>query len=127
MRCCAADFGAEERRRFELPVNYILFEDDPVCLLITSTPERTWWRNLRGGAPLEICLRGRWKQGRALALEAPEQVASGLRSLFNRKPGNARYFNVRRDGPAGWNAADIERASRSRVIIQVFLLETFPG
>lgn len=111
--------GRKSGRRFDVPVNYIRVGTDPVRLLITSQSDRTWWRNLRGGVPLEVCLRGQWRQARGVVFEDADRVEAGLVSLFNARPGNARFFNVRADESGGWNAEDLERESGSRVVIEI--------
>jgi hypothetical protein len=113
--------GRKTGRQIDLPVNYLVDEENSRQLLVISTRERTWWRNLRGGASIEACLHGRWRPGRAEVFEEPEQVVGGLRSMFHRRPGSARYFDVRGEGQGDWNADDLVRASNSRVIVQIEL------
>ena len=111
--------GRRSGRQIELPVNYTTEEENSWRYLVTSTRERTWWRNLRGGAPVEACLFGRWRACQADVFEEPERVAGGLRRIFRSKPGSARYYGVRGDGRGDWNADDLERASKSRVLVLV--------
>jgi hypothetical protein len=113
--------GRKTGTRIELPVNYTPDPGNPQRLLLTSQPDRTWWRNLRGGAPVEICLHGRWLGGRGEAFEDRERIRQGLLSLFRSRPNVARYFDVRHDETGAWKADDLDQASRSRVLIQLDL------
>ena len=113
--------GRKSGKRIEVPVNYTMDPDTPKLLLITSQPERTWWRNLRGGAQLDLCLRGRWMTCWGEAFDDPDRVEQGLFSIFNSKPAIARHFDVRRDEPGAWNVEDLERAALSRILVQIKL------
>jgi deazaflavin-dependent oxidoreductase (nitroreductase family) len=56
--------GKRSGRRRSLPVMYA--EDRGALIVFAGRPrEKRWWRNLRGGAPVEIVLRGRRLQARA--------------------------------------------------------------
>src|SRR5829696_3572442 len=58
--------GRRTGRRFTIPVAYE--ESGGVVLIQPSAPERkVWWRNLRGGAPVRLRLRGRDRTGHAVA------------------------------------------------------------
>lgn len=53
--------GRKTGRAFTLPVFYNRRGDR---LIFISHPERLWWRNLRGGAPVTVWLCGRARLGR---------------------------------------------------------------
>jgi hypothetical protein len=58
--------GRRSGRRFTIPVGYV--ENDGVVTIVPSAPERKrWWRNLRGGAPVTLRLRGVDRAGHAVA------------------------------------------------------------
>jgi hypothetical protein len=46
--------GKATGTRYTLPVNYVCDSDD---LVISSRADRRWWRNLRGGASVELLLQ----------------------------------------------------------------------
>jgi len=48
--------GRKSGKRFTLPVNYVRKGDS---LLVISRRYRRWWKNLRGGGPVEVRLQGR--------------------------------------------------------------------
>jgi deazaflavin-dependent oxidoreductase (nitroreductase family) len=56
--------GRRTGRRFTIPVMYA--ERDGALTIFVGHPERkTWWRNLRNGAEVEVRLRGDRLRGRA--------------------------------------------------------------
>ena len=113
--------GRRTGRTIQLPVNYVRDAGEEGLLWLTSTRERTWWRNLRDGAPVGVCLRGRWLTGAAMVDEETAAVMSGLRRMFDSKPGMARFFKVAAEPGGGWRLADLEAAGRARVVIRVML------
>jgi len=48
--------GRKTRNRYTLPVSYVRDGD---TLLVISQKNRNWWKNLCGGAGIEILLQGR--------------------------------------------------------------------
>ena len=42
-------------KTYTTPVNYV---QDDHTLLVVSPKDRLWWRNLRGGAPVTVFVRG---------------------------------------------------------------------
>lgn len=56
--------GRSSGRRFTLPVLYA--EHDATLTIFVGHPEqKQWWRNLRGGADVDVWLRGRRERRRA--------------------------------------------------------------
>ena len=69
--------GRGSGRRFTLPVMYA--ERDGTLTIFVGHPERKrWWRNVRGGAEVEVRLRGRRLRGHAEVVEAAAAVESYL-------------------------------------------------
>jgi hypothetical protein len=54
--------GRRTGRTFTTPVGYVR-EGDRV--VIVTSPAYRWWRNVDGGADVELRLDGRWRRGRA--------------------------------------------------------------
>ncbi len=110
--------GRRSGRVYTTPVNFLR---DGETLTIISLRERTWWRNLRGGAEVGVHLRGQARRGRATMSEADADVAVALREVLTVRPAHARYLGVRM-GPDGTsNPDDLARAARSRVVIRIQL------
>ena len=66
--------GRRSGRRFTFPVGYRRV-DGRVEIAVGSPERKRWWRNLRGGGPVLIRLRGTEHRGRA---EAHGDEASGV-------------------------------------------------
>lgn len=52
--------GRRSGRLLTFPVQYVGRGDD---LLVVSKASRRWWRNLEGGAPVTVLLRGTTREG----------------------------------------------------------------
>ena len=100
------------------PVNYV---EDGGQLIITSKPERSWWRNARGGAEVELQLRGRKVTGRAQVVEEPAAVAVQLGRYFECVPQFAKYFDVKRLPDGSFDPGDLAKAAHARVVVLIDL------
>lgn len=65
--------GRRSGRLLTFPVQYVVRGDD---LLVASRSNRRWWRNLEGGAPVTVLLRGKTREGFA-AIQPGRDGASG--------------------------------------------------
>ena len=110
--------GPKTGHEYSLPVNYV---QDGDTLYIISKRCRTWWRNLRGGKPVRIWLRGKELEGIGMAEEAYGTVSESLKRFFQLSPGHAKYFNVRLDAKGKTDEWDISKAARERLIVKVTL------
>ncbi len=106
--------GRTSGKKYTLPVNYVRQGDK---LVLTSMRNRTWWRNLRGGAEAQLSLKGKEVRARANVIEAEQEVASGLDEYMRLVPQYARYFGVQFDANKEPLRSDIERAAKERIII----------
>jgi len=106
--------GRKTGRAVTTPVNYVRRGDD---LLTVSFRSRTWWRNLRGGRPVEIVLSGRRRQGFASVAESEAEVGRALTEIASRNPEFARAFGIDRDPAGRRQPSDVARAADTRVII----------
>jgi deazaflavin-dependent oxidoreductase (nitroreductase family) len=57
--------GRRSGRQYTTPVNYVR---DGERITVISQMERTWWKNLRGGAQVTVLLRGQTLTGTATAI-----------------------------------------------------------
>ena len=69
--------GRKSGARYTLPVNYMRSGD---VITILSRRERTWWRNLRGGAPVTLHVGGKDVPGQGTAIEDEAEVAQALQA-----------------------------------------------
>jgi deazaflavin-dependent oxidoreductase (nitroreductase family) len=110
--------GRRSGKVYTTPVNYLRDGDS---LTVVSMRERTWWRNLRGGAEVGLNLQGRGRRGWATVAESDASVAQALGRTLSSHPAHARFLAVtmRSDGTA--DPDDLARAARSRVVVSTQL------
>jgi deazaflavin-dependent oxidoreductase (nitroreductase family) len=107
--------GRRSGRTYSFPVNYVQEGD---TLWTVSLRERSWWRNLRGGAPVTLRLRGRDVRAEGRVSEDDQTVAEDLATLLRLAPGYARYLEVALDQASRPRQDDLLRAAQSRVVIR---------
>ena len=80
--------GRHSGRRYRIAVSYVEDAGD-LLVFVDQAGDKLWWRNLRGGAPVRVLLRGRWQAAQAeAAWEAdPEALARGLARFVAAWPG----------------------------------------
>jgi hypothetical protein len=111
--------GRKSGRLITTPVEYVQTGD---TLRITSRAERTWWRNLVGGGPVRVLLRGQEQRGRGIAISGDDAtVAQALQTFLMVKPAWASRYGVRRDADGRLNADDLARAAADRVVVEITL------
>jgi len=64
---------------YTTPIQYA--EDGNVIVLNTSKAY-TWWKNLRGGADVELCKQGKKFKGKAQILTDERIIAHGLKTIY---------------------------------------------
>lgn len=106
--------GRKSGRSYSTPVAYVR-EGDKI-LITTDSP---WWRNMSGGAPVTVVLRGRRVSGKGTAVTDPARSAEILRKLVDAIPSYAGPAELERtDGRV--SDAEISRAvAEGRVAIEV--------
>lgn len=111
--------GRRSGKRYATPVNYLQRGTE---LLITT--DHKWWRNLEGGVPVDVRLRGKTVHATAEALHDDEVVAAALTALVRDHPPYGRWAHVA-VGADGTPDADDVRAevTRGRVLVLVQLPE----
>lgn len=109
--------GRRSGTRYTTPVNYLQRGRE---LLITT--DSKWWRNLDGGAPVELRLRGRHVRATAEAVRDHDVVTEALTALIRDHRPYGRWAHIR-VGPDGTpDAADVHaEVVRGRVLIRVQL------
>lgn len=109
--------GRKSGKRYSTPVSF--YRDGDV-LWVMSSRERTWWRNLRGGACVTMHLHGRDVEGFAEAVVDEETVARQVAEYVCRVPMVARSLGVRvEQGMA--NAEDARRLAKEKVFVKISL------
>jgi len=106
--------GKKSGKLYSVPVNYIEIDRQ---LATISFRQRTWWRNLRGNAQVELLLRGKKVAAQAQVFEDDASVMKYLADCFKVKSAYARYLQVSFDSNQQPIQEDLQAAAKSRVIV----------
>jgi deazaflavin-dependent oxidoreductase (nitroreductase family) len=112
--------GRKTGKRYTTPVNYV--RDGDVLSVLTHA-HRTWWRNLRGGAPVTIVLRGKTIQTMGTAYDRTEDVVELFVQHLHAAPKYAAIFDVEVDGEGQPVRASAEAAAVGKVMVEIELPE----
>lgn len=86
--------GKKSGKHYTTPVEY-LQEGQTIWIMVGFPEKKKWWRNLVGGTPVNLCLRGEWVSGEAEVLQGSserEKVIGGLSLFAERYPGQRSRF-----------------------------------
>ena len=109
--------GRKSGYTYTTPVSYSQ-SDDQVYIFSHAD----WWKNLRGGAPVRLRLRGRDFQGQAeLVVEDKQAIAAGLKAHLRKVSSDAGFYSVTFDDQGNPRAEEIEKAVQTVVMIRVRL------
>jgi deazaflavin-dependent oxidoreductase (nitroreductase family) len=110
--------GRKSGKPITTPVNYVR---DGNTLWVTSTRERTWWRNLRAGAPATLLLKGKEVVAQGEAIENDEAVAAGFTRFFALRPKYASTFKVKLGSDGRPDPASLSELVKQRVVVKFTL------
>jgi deazaflavin-dependent oxidoreductase (nitroreductase family) len=109
--------GRKSGKTYTTPVSYSQENDQ-----VTIFTHATWWKNLRGGAPVTLRIRGRELHGFAEPVAEDKQaIAAELMAHLRKSPFDAKFYDVTFDDQGNPRAEDIEQAVQSVVMIRVQL------
>jgi len=109
--------GCKSGKTYVTPVSYSQF-DNQVYIFTHAN----WWKNLCGGAPVTLTIRGRELQGWAETIrEDKDTIATWLAAHLRKVPSDARYYDVTFDVHGNPNSEEIEKAVQTVVMIRVRL------
>jgi hypothetical protein len=99
------------------PVSYIRRGDE--VLVLTRSK---WWKNLAGGAPVTLRMRGKDVVGQASVItDNPQTVADQMKIVLKEQPMNARFFKVT-FGPDGEpNPDELAAAAKTAKLVKIKL------
>lgn len=89
---------------------------------VISSRERTWWRNLRGGAEADLRVAGKTHRVNGKVYESIEEVKPGMIQFFNYQPKTAKYLKVWVNEDGSLNEKDLDRVVNERVLIKLEIL-----
>jgi deazaflavin-dependent oxidoreductase (nitroreductase family) len=116
--------GRRSAREFTTPVSFVRDGDN---LLVVGSCDHSWWKNLRGGAPVLARVRGRSLEGIAEAFEG-EDAEDGLLAVLRVVPAYRRYWGVELDAidrPEDPEA--LARIARDNTLVRVRNLSELRG
>ena len=109
--------GRKSGKTYTTPVDYSQDGDQ-----VTIFTHANWWKNMIGGAPVTLRIRGRDLQGIAEPVaEDKAAVAAGLMEHLRKVPSDGKYYGVTFDDQKNPRADEIEKAAQSSVMIRVQL------
>lgn len=112
--------GRKSGKVYDIPTNY---QRSPTTLWVISQRNRTWWRNLRGGARVTLRLIGVKMEGWGEVIEERSQLEQALTAYWRNYPGVARYYHVRMQADGNPRMEDVLRIASDRVVIKITLNE----
>ncbi|MCU0490125.1 MAG: nitroreductase/quinone reductase family protein [Chloroflexaceae bacterium] len=110
--------GRKSGKRYRFPVGYKQVGD---TLFVTTNSG--WQKNLRGGVPVNIWLRGQQRRATADVTNDENEMREGYRQMLAGEPQLSQIIGVKLDADGSPNAADLARArQRGYVIVKLKLV-----
>ncbi len=107
--------GRKTGRQYTTPVGY--YEEGGYLWVLTSR-ERTWWRNLQGGATVDLLLKRRLVKGFAETELHEESVKKHMCEYIQHVPQAAKPMGIRMENKTP-NPEDIARTAKDRLFVKV--------
>jgi len=107
--------GRKSGRAISTPVNYARDGD---TVLVISKVDRTWWRNLRGGARVTLRIQGKIYQAEATVIEERAAVERELLRFFRSIKRTIAGIHLDEDGQPT-KPEKFARVVQSRVVIEI--------
>lgn len=109
--------GRKSGKSYTVPVSYV---QDGEHLLVISQKDRMWWKNLRGGAPVTVFLKGRSLRASGETFEDVEMAAKILLVILQLTPAYQRLLHVRLDATGQpENPEAFTRLAREHVVVRI--------
>lgn len=109
--------GRKTGKQYTTPVGF--YEEDRYLWVLTSR-NRTWWKNLQGGAPVSLLLRRQPVSGIAEPELESGTVETLLRQYVQKIPQAAKSMGIRMEGGKA-NADDVTRVAKERLFVRITL------
>jgi len=111
--------GRKTGRAYTTPVGF--FRDGNSLWVLTAR-DRTWWRNVCGGAKVKLLLHGHEKEGIAQAVLDEATVALQIGDYVRRIPMSARSLGIRIENGIV-DAEDSKRLAKERLFVRIELCD----
>lgn len=115
--------GRKSGKEFTLPVQYVQ-DGNHIYILPGYAEKKTWWRNLKGGADVQVTLKGQTRSGVGILLEREadaEEILKGFGLYMRQIPPSAKIHNVRIEADGQPNPDDLREAVKNILMIRVAL------
>jgi deazaflavin-dependent oxidoreductase (nitroreductase family) len=109
--------GRKTRRQITVPVNYYRALDE---LWVITTRSRKWWRNVKGGADVDLHLRGKDLKGFAEVVLDESAVAARIVDYVRYLPISAGALGIRVENGVP-NGDDAARIAKERLFVKICL------
>lgn len=109
--------GRKTGRKYTTPVGF--FREDGYLWVLTSR-NRTWWKNLQGGAPVSLLLQREPVSATAEPQLEAKTVEMLLCEYIRHIPQAARSMGIRVEAGQA-NAEDITRVAKERLFVRMSL------
>lgn len=107
--------GCKTGKKYTTPVGF--YHEGDSRWILTSR-DRTWWRNVRGGASVSMRWRGKDVNGFAEVVLDENAVAAQVQDYLHHIPMAARSLGVRIENGAA-NPDDAARVAKERLFVRV--------
>ncbi len=111
--------GRKTGRKIAVPVNYYREAD---ALWVITTRSRNWWRNVKGGAEVDLHVHGKGQKGFAEAILNESVVAAHVGDYIRHFPVSAAALDVRMENGIP-NAEEVVRLAKERLFIKIRVYE----
>lgn len=111
--------GRKSSKSYTLPVQYARMGDTFV-IVPGAAANKTWWRNLRGGAPVRLRVDNHDLNARAEVLTGAadrDDIISALNTYWQRFPAAARLQQVMRAPDGCFDPAALQAAARQAIVV----------
>ena len=111
--------GRKSGKTFTTPVGY--YEENGTLWVLTSR-DRTWWKNLQGGAKVDLLLKRKPVQGFADTDLDENSVEARMAEYLRHVPQAAKPMKVRIENGKP-NPRDVANIAKDRLFVKIKLLE----
>ncbi len=109
--------GCRTGKKYTTPVGY--YRENGNLWVLTSR-DRTWWKNLRGGADVNLLLKRKPVTAVAVPELDEEAVELHLADYVKQIPQSARSMGIRVENGTA-NAEDLARIAKDRLFVKIIL------
>jgi len=107
--------GCKTGRTYSTPVGFYRDND---CLWVMTSRDRTWWRNVRNGAPVSLLLKGKSLDAFAEAELDEQAVEAHLLDYIQQVPMAAKPLGIRMENKSP-NQEDLARVAKDKLFVKV--------